>query len=142
MPSDRSGPDWGSDWGVGNYERTAQLLLPVAPSLVNATDLRTGERVLDLGKAALETPRCSQPPQAPMSSPWIHQSVYSAWRRNQQRNRNLDLTYLVSDAAHLGAGSPRSPTSWPPSSRPPSQMFVADRCRPPSAGYRAYCIVI
>jgi len=37
------------DWGVGNYERTARLLLPAAQVLVDAAALRAGERVLDLG---------------------------------------------------------------------------------------------
>lgn len=37
------------DWGVGHYERTAQMLLPAAQVLVNAAAPRPGERVLDLG---------------------------------------------------------------------------------------------
>lgn len=37
------------DWGVGHYERTAQMLLPAAQVLVDAAALRVGERVLDLG---------------------------------------------------------------------------------------------
>lgn len=38
-----------TDWGVGHYERTAEMLLPAARVLVDAASLRTGERVLDLG---------------------------------------------------------------------------------------------
>lgn len=37
------------DWGVGHYERTAQLLVPAAQVLVHAVAPRAGERVLDLG---------------------------------------------------------------------------------------------
>ena len=37
------------DWGVGHYERTAEMLLPAARVLVEAASLRPGERVLDLG---------------------------------------------------------------------------------------------
>lgn len=38
-----------TDWGVGHYERTAEMLLPAARVLVAAASLRTGEHVLDLG---------------------------------------------------------------------------------------------
>lgn len=37
------------DWGIGYYERTAQMLLPAAQVLVDAAAVQTGERVLDLG---------------------------------------------------------------------------------------------
>jgi SAM-dependent methyltransferase len=37
------------DWGVGNYERTAQALHPAAQVLVQHAGLTAGERVLDLG---------------------------------------------------------------------------------------------
>ncbi len=37
------------DWGVGQYERTAQVLLPAARVLVDAVAPLVGERVLDLG---------------------------------------------------------------------------------------------
>ncbi len=37
------------DWGVGHYERTAQVLLPAAQVLVDAAAVVAGERVLDLG---------------------------------------------------------------------------------------------
>ena len=37
------------DWGVGNYERTAQMLLPAAQELVGHAALTAGERVLDVG---------------------------------------------------------------------------------------------
>lgn len=45
MPAGGSGPDW----GVGHYERTAEMLLPAAQVLVDAAAPLTGERVLDLG---------------------------------------------------------------------------------------------
>jgi ubiquinone/menaquinone biosynthesis C-methylase UbiE len=38
-----------TDWGVGHYERTAEMLLPAARVLVDVVSLRPGERVLDLG---------------------------------------------------------------------------------------------
>lgn len=38
-----------TDWGVGHYERTAEVLFPAARVLVDAAFLRPGERVLDLG---------------------------------------------------------------------------------------------
>lgn len=37
------------DWGLGHYERTAELLHPAATVLVDAASLRPGEQVLDLG---------------------------------------------------------------------------------------------
>ena len=38
-----------TDWGIGHYERTAEVLLPAARVLVDAAFVRPGERVLDLG---------------------------------------------------------------------------------------------
>lgn len=37
------------DWGVGEYERNALVLLPAARVLVDAAGLRPGERVVDVG---------------------------------------------------------------------------------------------
>ena len=37
------------DWGVGHYERTAQLLLPTARVVVDVAAVRPDERVLDVG---------------------------------------------------------------------------------------------
>ncbi len=37
------------DWGVGYYERTAQLLLPAAEVLVGAARVSVGETVVDVG---------------------------------------------------------------------------------------------
>lgn len=39
----------GPDWGVGRYERTAEMLLPAAQVLVDAVAPAAGEHVLDLG---------------------------------------------------------------------------------------------
>lgn len=47
MTSPGRGPSL--DWGVGRYERTAQMLLPAARMLVDAAAVKAGERVLDLG---------------------------------------------------------------------------------------------
>lgn len=38
-----------TDWGVGRYERTAEMLLPAARVLVDSASVKTAERVLDLG---------------------------------------------------------------------------------------------
>ena len=37
------------DWGVGHYERTAEMLLPAADVLVHDAGVRAGERVVDVG---------------------------------------------------------------------------------------------
>ncbi len=37
------------DWGIGHYERTAEMLLPAADVLVHAAAVRAGERVVDVG---------------------------------------------------------------------------------------------
>lgn len=37
------------DWGIGQYERNALVLLPAAKVLVDAAALRPGERVVDVG---------------------------------------------------------------------------------------------
>lgn len=37
------------DWGVGHYERTAEMLHPAAEALVRAAGVLPGERALDLG---------------------------------------------------------------------------------------------
>ena len=39
----------GPDWGVGRYERTAEMLLPAAQVLVEAAAPAAGEQVLDVG---------------------------------------------------------------------------------------------
>ncbi len=45
------------NWGDGNYERTARTLEPVAEVVLDAAEIVTGERVLDVacgtGNAAL-----------------------------------------------------------------------------------------
>ncbi len=38
-----------TDWGIGHYERTAEMLLPAADVLVRAAAVRSGERVIDVG---------------------------------------------------------------------------------------------
>jgi SAM-dependent methyltransferase len=37
------------DWGIGNYERTAEQLMPVAEALVEVAAPSAGERVVDVG---------------------------------------------------------------------------------------------
>jgi 2-polyprenyl-3-methyl-5-hydroxy-6-metoxy-1,4-benzoquinol methylase len=37
------------DWGLGEYELSADYLLPAAYELVHAATVRPGERVLDVG---------------------------------------------------------------------------------------------
>ena len=96
MPSDRSGPDW----GVGNYERTARLLLPAAQNLVNAAQLRTGERVLDLGSGTGNAALLAAAAGAHVSAVDPSERLLGV-AQEAAVERNLELTCLVGDAAHL-----------------------------------------
>jgi ubiquinone/menaquinone biosynthesis C-methylase UbiE len=96
MPSEQTAPDW----GAGNYERTALLLMPAARALVDAAELRPRERVLDLGSgtgnaallaAAAGTRVTAVDPSARLLSV----------ARQAAAERQLALTCLVGDAAHL-----------------------------------------
>ena len=44
-----SGTASGPDWGIGHYERSAEMLRPAARVLVEAAGLTPGQQVLDLG---------------------------------------------------------------------------------------------
>ena len=88
------------DWGVGSYERTAAVLLPAARVLVDAAELRTGERVLDVGSgtgnAALLAAVASTRVVAVDPSERLLGVAQSA-----AHERGVGLSCLVGDAAHL-----------------------------------------
>ena len=91
-----------ADWGIGNYERTAEMLLPAARVLVDAASLRRGERVLDLGagtgNAALLAAAAGARVIAVDPSPRLLGVASAAARRN-----GLELTCERGDAASIPA---------------------------------------
>lgn len=91
-----------TDWGIGHYERTAEMLLPAARVLVDAAALRTGERVLDLGcgtgNAALLAAAAGARVTAVDPSPRLL-GVASATAERQ----GLELTFERGDAASIPA---------------------------------------
>lgn len=88
------------DWGVGHYERTAQVLLPAARVLVAAAAPRTGERVLDIGtgtgSAALVAAAAGAQVTAVDPSPRLLDVARAA-----AQQQALDLTCRLGDAAAL-----------------------------------------
>lgn len=94
----------GPDWGVGHYERTAQGLLPAARVLVEAAQVRAGERVLDLGSgtgnAALLAAAAGADVTAVDPSPRLL-SVAAAAAQEQ----GLPLDCQVGDAASVPAAA-------------------------------------
>ena len=88
------------DWGVGRYERTAQVLLPAARVLVDAAAVQAGERVLDLGSgtgnAALLAAAAGAQVTAVDPSPRLL-GVAEADARQQ----GLSVSCQVGDAANL-----------------------------------------
>jgi trans-aconitate methyltransferase len=55
------------DWGLGNYERTAEQLMPAAEAVVEAGAPQAEERVVDLGcgtgnvRSPTRQPTCCSP---------------------------------------------------------------------------------
>ena len=88
------------DWGVGHYERTAQVLLPAARVLVDAAAPRAGERVLDVGtgtgSAALLAAAAGAHVIAVDPSPRLLDVARAA-----AEQQALDLTCRLGDAAAL-----------------------------------------
>jgi len=88
------------DWGVGHYERTAQMLLPAAQVLVDAAALQPGERVVDLGcgtgNAALLAAAAGAHVTAVDPSPRLVGVTRVAAERE-----DLDVTCEVGDAAAI-----------------------------------------
>lgn len=100
MPEGGSGPDW----GVGQYERTAQMLLPAAQVLVDAAAPSAGERVLDVGagtgNAALLAAEAGAEVTAVDPSPRLLSVAAAA-----AQERGIPLRCEVGEAADLPAGS-------------------------------------
>ena len=91
-----------TDWGIGHYERTAEMLLPAARVLVDAASVRTGERVLDLGSgtgnAALLAAATGATVTAVDPSPRLLEVASATARRD-----GWDLTCELGDAASIPA---------------------------------------
>ena len=88
------------DWGVGHYERTAEVLLPAAQVLVDVAALRSGERVLDVGSgtgnvALLAAAKGAHVTAVDPSERLLGVALAAA------RERNLDVTCAVG-----GGGGP------------------------------------
>lgn len=96
MPGERNAPDW----GVGNYEHTAQLLLPAAQVLVDAAELRPGERVLDLGSGTGNAAILAAAAGARVTAVDPSQRLLGV-AQQAAAERDLDLTCLVGDAAQV-----------------------------------------
>lgn len=100
MERDHASQGDGPDWGVGNYERAAQLLLPAARVHVEAAGLRNGERFLDLGSgtgsAALLVAAAGTQVIAVDPSERL-----LAVAQRAAAERNLKLTCRLGEAAHV-----------------------------------------
>lgn len=96
MPGERTGPDW----GLGNYERTAELLLPAADVLVHAAELRGGEHVLDVGSGTGNVALLAAAAGASVTAVDPAERLLGV-AQQAAAARNLDLTCLVGDAARL-----------------------------------------
>jgi SAM-dependent methyltransferase len=95
-----SGAKSGPDWGVGNYERTARLLLPAARVLVDAAELRPGERVIDVGAGTGNAALLAAAAGARVTAVDPAERLLGV-AQHTATERNLDLICRVGDAAHL-----------------------------------------
>lgn len=88
------------DWGLGEYELTADDLLPAAHKVVNTATLRPGEKVLDVGcgtgSAALAAARLGAVVSGVEPSSRLRKVAQDLAARE-----NLDLSLHDGDAAHL-----------------------------------------
>lgn len=88
------------DWGVGHYERTAQMLLPAAHVLVAAAALRAGDRVLDLGSGTGNAALLAAAAGAHVTAVDPSRRLLDVARVAAQE-RDLNITFEVGDAANL-----------------------------------------
>jgi ubiquinone/menaquinone biosynthesis C-methylase UbiE len=88
------------DWGLGEYELTAEDLLPAAHEVVNAATLRPGEQVLDVGcgtgSVALAAARLGAVVSGVEPSSRLRKVAQDLAAKEE-----LDLTLHDGDAAHL-----------------------------------------
>ncbi len=88
------------DWGVGRYERTAEVLLPAAQVVVDVAALRPDERVLDVGSgtgnvALLAAAMGAHVTAVDPSERLLGVALAAA------RERGLDVTCAIGEAAAL-----------------------------------------
>ena len=67
-------PRTSMDWGRGEYERTAALLIPAAEAVIRAAELRPGGSAVDVGLRHGAPLRCSPPGPEPTSPPGTRQA--------------------------------------------------------------------
>ncbi len=88
------------DWGVGHYERTAEMLLPAAQVLVDAASLRADERVLDLGSGTGNVALLAAATGTHVTAVDPSDRLLGV-ARGAAMDRGLDVTCAVGEAAAL-----------------------------------------
>lgn len=97
---DKPAPGATLDWGVGHYERTAELLRPAAEALVELAAVRPGERVLDVGSGTGNAALLAAAAGAHVTAGDPSERLLDV-ARTAALERHLDLTFEVGDAAAL-----------------------------------------
>jgi len=91
------------DWGIGEYERTAAELEPVAERVVELAEITSGERVLDIacgtGNAALLAGAAGAVVSGLDSAPRLIEVA-----QGQAESRGLDAHFVVGDLEELPFG--------------------------------------
>jgi len=88
------------DWGIGHYERTAELLRPAAEVLVDAAAIRPGERVLDLGSGTGTAALLAAVAGAVVTAVDPSERLLAV-ARAAALEQGLDITCMVGEAAAL-----------------------------------------
>lgn len=88
------------DWGVGHYERTAEMLLPAAQVLVDVAALRADERVLDVGSGTGNVALLAAAMGAHVTAVDPSERLLGV-ARGAAQERGLDVTCAVGEAAAL-----------------------------------------
>lgn len=88
------------DWGVGQYERTAETLLPAARVLVHTAAPGAGERVLDVGSGTGSAALLAAAAGAHVTAVDPSPRLLDVARASAQQQR-LDLVCRLGDAATL-----------------------------------------